>query len=353
MSHGDIEWARWQPSALNSGVIRQRPEDFRVEELLPFVAEGEGEHLWVHLRKTGENTEFVARALARAAGVPPRSVGYAGLKDRHAVTTQWFSVHSPKDPPTDWIDALPESCEVLSVTRGRRKIRTGSLRGNRFSLVVRDCAGDPEAVAAVLESLLAGGVPNYFGEQRFGRGRANLERARELFAGDHPVRDRKRRGLYLSAARSWIFNLVLDRRLREGTWDQLLDGEVLNLDGSHSWFHAEVIDDALRERYRQLDIHPTGPLWGQGELDSSGVVAELEREVASDWPGLAEGLAAFGLKQERRALRLRLLEMDHEWLAADVLRLELLLPAGAYATTVLRELGTLRDAQRAEGEDQL
>ena len=142
-------------------------------------------------------------------------------------------------------------------------------------------------------------------------------------------------------------------RLREGTWDRLLDGEVFNLDGSHSWFHAEEIDDALRERYARLDIHPTGPLWGRGDLDSSGAVADLEREVAGGWPEITEGLAAFGLKQERRALRLRLLEMDHEWLASDVLRLQLQLPAGAYATTVLRELGTLRDAQRAEGEDRL
>ena len=353
MSAWDTQWTRWRAPALTRGVIRQLPEDFHVDELLPFEAEGAGEHLWVHLRKRGENTDFVARALARAVGVPPRAVGYAGLKDRHAVTTQWFSIHAPKDPPAQWAERLPDSCEVLSVTRGRRKIRTGSLRGNRFGLIVRDCAGDAEALAASLDALVRGGVPNYFGEQRFGRERANLRQAQALFSGESEVRDRKRRGLYLSAARSWIFNQVLDRRLRQGTWDRLLDGEVLNLDGSHSWFRAEQIDDTLRARYAELDVHPTGPLWGRGELDSSGEVAELESAVGAEWSAFAEGLASHGLKQERRALRMRLLDVTHEWLEPDVLRLELELPAGAYATTVLRELGTLRDAQRAEGEDSL
>ena len=353
MTAWDTQWARWRAPALTRGVIRQAPEDFRVDELLPFEAEGEGEHLWVHLRKRGENTDFVARALARAIGVPPRAVGYAGLKDRHAVTTQWFSIHAPKDPPAQWAGQLPDSCEVLNVTRGRRKIRTGSLRGNRFALIIRDCTGDPGALNDSLQALVQGGVPNYFGEQRFGRERANLRQALAMFAGESDVRDRKRRGLYLSAARSWLFNQVLDRRLRQGTWDRLLDGEVLNLDGSHSWFRAEQIDDRLRARYAALDVHPTGPLWGRGELDSSGAVAELEAGVAAEWSAFAEGLVSQGLKQERRALRMRLMDVAQDWLAPDVLKLELELPAGAYATTVLRELGTLRDAQRAEGEDLL
>ena len=324
-----------------------------MDEILPYAAEGEGEHLWLHVRKVGENTDFVARALARAMNVGPRGVGYAGLKDRHAVTTQWFSVQAPKDPPADWIERLPDGIEVLSVTRGRRKIRTGSLRGNRFELVVRDCRGTPESLAESLAALAAHGVPNYFGEQRFGRERGNLDRAMGLFEGRSRVKDRKRRGLYLSAARSWLFNQVLDRRLRDGSWDRLLDGEVLMLDGSHSWFQAETVDETLRERFARLDVHPTGPLWGRGELDTTAEVAALEAETAADWPVFCQGLAEFGLKQERRALRFRLDEPDHEWLGPDALRLAFVLPAGAYATAVLRELGTLHDAQRAEGESAL
>jgi len=353
MSEWTTEWARWREPALTAGVIRTRGEDFCVDEILPFAPEGEGEHLWLHVRKTGENTDFVGRALAKAVGVPPRGVGYAGLKDRHAVTTQWFSVHAPTDPAAGWQDALPEGVEIVEATRGRRKIRTGSLSGNRFELVLRDCRGEPAAVAASLAALANQGVPNYFGEQRFGRARGNLDRAIALFEGRLRERDRKRRGMYLSAARSWVFNQVLDRRLREGCWDRLLDGELLMLDGSHSWFRAETIDATLRERHARLDVHPTGPLWGAGALESSGAVVVLETAVAGAWPVMCEGLAAAGLKQERRALRLHLADPQHEWLAPDTLRIAFTLPAGAYATAVLRELGTLRDAQRAEGEDAL
>lgn len=347
------DWARWQTPALTTGIIRRQPGDFRVDEILPYTAEGEGEHLWLQVEKTGENTDFVGRALARAIGVPPRGVGYAGLKDRHAVTTQWFSVHAPKDPPADWQSGLPPGVRILEATRGRRKIRTGSLSGNHFTIVLRDCQGDAQTLAGSLAALTAQGVPNYFGEQRFGRGRGNLDRAAALFEGRLREPDRKRRGLYLSAARSWVFNQVLDRRLREGSWDRLLDGELLMLDGTHSWFQAPVIDDTLRRRHAELDVHPTGPLWGEGALESTGAVAELEAAVAGEWQVLCAGLVAAGLRQERRALRLRLLDVQHTWLAADTLRLSFTLPAGAYATAVLRELGTLRDAQRAEGENEL
>ncbi|MDY6898092.1 MAG: tRNA pseudouridine(13) synthase TruD, partial [Cyanobacteriota bacterium] len=209
------------------GLIRQVPEDFVVEERVDIELEGEGEHLWVQLRKRGQNTEYVAAQLARLCEVPRRAVGYAGRKDRHAVTTQWFSVHLPgKQGPGDWT-ALPESVEVLQTARHRRKLQTGALKANRFRLVIRDLTGEPDQIESRLERLARRGVPNYFGEQRFGHGGRNVERAHEWFAGEFRPRDRSLRSLLLSSARSFLFNEVLAARVRADSWDRVLPGEVL------------------------------------------------------------------------------------------------------------------------------
>ena len=348
-----VRWSTWLAPSLTSGVIRSKPADFCVDEILPFEPEGEGEHLWLHVRKTGTNTEFAARAIAKALNVSPRNVSYAGLKDRHAVTMQWFSAHALKEPDAGWGERLPPEIEVLAIKRGRRKLRTGSLSGNRFVITLRECVADRAALEASLARMQSSGVPNFFGEQRFGRERDNLAQALALFEDRIRVRDHKRRGLYLSAARSWIFNQVLDARIRAGQWDQLLEGEVFMLDGSHSWFVSQALDAEIEDRYARMDIHPTGPLWGAGELASHGAVRVLEERIAGESPAFCAGLAKFGLKQERRALRMRVDELVAEWPEDDVLRLSFTLPAGAYATAVLRELGPLRDAQRAESDEWL
>lgn len=320
------------------GRLRAVPEDFLVREELGFTLEGSGEHAWLWVRKRDANTDWVARRLAERAGVPVGAIGYAGLKDRHAVTEQWFSVHLPGRPEPDWADSDEADFAVLKAVRHSRKLRRGALTGNAFRIVIRELDGDPAEMLERLGLVAAIGVPNYFGEQRFGREGSNLEHAAAMLRGEEKVRDHHRRGLYLSAARAALFNAVLARRVTDRTWNRALAGEVLMLDGSHSIFDAAELDDTLRQRVAEFDLHPTGPLWGTGELRSGGSARELEEAVAATLPTFRDGLAAVGLRQERRALRLTARDATLEFPDARTAVLNFRLPAGAYATTVLREL---------------
>ncbi len=341
-------WPRTTTPALNTATLRAAPEDFVVEEQMPYTLAGAGEHLWVKLRKRGYNTEQVAKQLARSAGVTRREVGYAGMKDRHAVSVQWFSLHLAARPDPDW-DSLPEGMTVLESTRHSRKLKTGALAGNRFNIVLRDCSDGSlihyrDAVLRRSEAIRTQGVPNYFGEQRFGHGGGNVAAARAMFAGSGNVRDRKQGGIYLSAARSLIFNEVLARRVSAGSWDQALDGDAMMLNGSRSFFVPEGVDDIIRRRLAEADIHPSGPLWGRGNLPTNAAVRELETTVASAHTDLVRGLEAAGLEQERRALRVIPQEFSTQWLDATALSLTFVLPPGSYATMLVRELADYRDA---------
>jgi len=324
------------------GRLRAEPADFRVEELLGFEPDGHGEHAFLWVEKTGANTDWVARRLAQVAGVAPMAVGYAGLKDRHAVTRQVFTVQLAGRADPDWNALGIEGVKVLSVARHSRKLRRGAHRGNRFVIRLRDVEGDAGAIAARLETIAARGVPNYFGEQRFGRDGGNVALAETLFAGRRLAREQ--RGIALSAARSTVFNAVLARRVADASWDRPLEGEVWMLDGTHAIFGPEPWTDALAQRLAALDIHPSGPMWGLGELRSAGVVAALERAVARDHAGLAAGLEQAGLSQERRALRLRVRDLRHAWIEAGMLELAFALDSGAFATGMLRELVDWRAA---------
>lgn len=317
--------------------MRASPEDFRVDEDLGFAPSGEGEHLFLQIEKRGANTAWVAQQLARWAGIPEHGVSYAGLKDRHAVTTQAFTVHLPKRVAPDF-EALAQQPDfrVLSHAWHARKLPRGALRGNRFGLLLREVEGERDAIEARLHHLTARGVPNYFGEQRFGRDGGNLPAARAMFAGKRMARDK--RSILLSATRSAIFNDVLAQRVEAASWDRALDGEVFMLDGSHSVFGPEPPTPELRARLDALDVHPTGPLWGAGTLRCGGECAALETAVSAQHAELAAGLENAGLKQERRALRLAVRQLAWEWRESAIF-LEFFLPAGAYATTVLHALG--------------
>lgn len=319
-----------------TGRLRLAHEDFLVEEILGYDADGSGEHALLWVEKRGANTDWLARELAKFAGVPPLAVGYAGLKDRHAVTRQAFTVQLAGKPDPDWSAFPHENVKVLAATRHGRKLKRGALRGNRFVLVLREVQGERERAGQVLAAIAARGVPNYFGEQRFGREGGNLDQARAMFAGRRV--DRDKRGFLLSAARSQIFNSVLAARVERGTWDAPLDGEIWSLAGSRSWFGPEPYGDVLAERLARGDIHPSGPLWGQGEPPATGEVGALEREIAAAHDDLAQGLAAARMDQERRPLRLLPKDLRWHWLADDALELSFELPAGAYATVVAREV---------------
>ncbi|TZF91043.1 tRNA pseudouridine(13) synthase TruD [Cognatilysobacter lacus] len=339
------------PRALGPAVLtatfRERMEDFVVEEIAGFDPSGSGEHLLLEVEKRGMNTVFAARRIAEWASVKEMAVGYAGLKDRHAVTRQRFSVHLPGRDAPDVASLESESFRVLHATRHARKLARGGLVGNRFVLTLRNVDGERAAIEARIAAIADRGVPNYFGEQRFGRAGDNVAQARAMFAGRR-VR-REERSLLLSAARSELFNRVLAERVRRECWAAPLDGEVWMLDGRRSIFGPEPFTPVLAERLAEFDIHPTGPLWGRGPLRSEGESRALEDAVLDgpDALELRRGLEAAGLEQERRALRLRPADVGFDWRGDDVLELRFALPPGTYATCVLEALGDVAEPPRA------
>jgi len=337
------ELARAHGAPVLRARIRTTPEDFRVDELDAFEASGSGEHLLLTIEKRGMNTAFAAKRIAQWAGVAESAIGQAGMKDRHAVTVQRFSVWLPKRVAPDLEALQSDELRVLGHAWHSRKLPRGALAGNWFRLVLRRMQGDREAVDARLQQIAAQGVPNYFGEQRFGRGGGNVAKAIAMFAGGRVKREE--RSMLLSAARSELFNRVLDARVQAGSWNSALEGEVWMLDGSRSVFGPEPINADLQARLEAFDIHPSGPLWGEGDLRSIGDAAACElRALEGDTAlRLRTGLEKVGLKQERRALRLRPDALEWEWLGEDALVLAFGLPPGCYATTVLRELGEIID----------
>ncbi|KJV37001.1 tRNA pseudouridine(13) synthase TruD [Luteibacter yeojuensis] len=334
MSDNDLPFAFGAPPL--RARLRSQAEDFFVEEILGYEADGAGEHAFLQVEKRGANTDWVAREVAKFAGIAPMNVGYAGMKDRHAVTRQVFTVQLPGKADPDWAAFPHPEVTLTALGRHSRKIKRGALRGNRFVLVLREVDGDRAAAEARLAAIAARGVPNYFGEQRFGLGGNNVEQARAMFKGRRV--DRDKRSILLSAARSHIFNGVLAERVAAGTWDAGMDGEIWGLDGSRSWFGPEAFNDTLAERLARFDIHPTGPLWGSGATPAGGDVAELETAVAARDEDLATGLAGARMDHERRALRLKPADFAWRWLDDGALEVSFALPAGAYATTVIREL---------------
>lgn len=328
------EYAHGRPPL--SAELRSQPEDFRVIETLGYGADGDGEHVLLRIRKRGLTTGQAADALARFAGVKSRAVGYAGMKDRHAVTEQAVSVQLPGREEPDWAALGRDDLVVIDHARHRRKLKRGALQGNRFVITLRAVAGDRERAEQVLARICTQGVPNYFGAQRFGRAGDNVAQALAMFAGRR-VR-RNQRGILLSAARSHIFNVVLDARVRADNWNKGLDGELYSLAGSRSWFGPESDSDALRRRVTDADIHPSGPLWGDGPTPAGGEAGRLENAIAEDNPELCQGLAAARMQHDRRALRLLPQGLAWSWPDSNSLELCFGLSPGGYATTVIREI---------------
>ncbi|MCG7908634.1 MAG: tRNA pseudouridine(13) synthase TruD [Candidatus Thiodiazotropha taylori] len=321
------------------GVIRSCADDFQVDEELGFLPDEEGEHLLVQIRKRETNTQWLAGQLARLAGIDRKDVGFAGLKDRHAVTTQWFSLGMAGRPEPDWQALDEDLIEVLAVHRHKKKLRRGTLRGNHFVLRVRQLDAQQQAIETRLQQLQEAGMPNYFGEQRFGHDYSNLDQADRLFSPSRPRLNRSLRGLIISAARSQLFNQVLAARIEQGNWNRPLAGDYFQLDGSRGCFadHEEQ-PERLLSRCASLDIHPTGPLWGRGRSLVKEATESLERQLLSPFELWRNGLEHVGLQQERRALRVALKGLQWQFLEEGDLQLRFFLPAGCYATAMLREL---------------
>lgn len=334
-----LAYAYGGPAA--QGQLKSQTDDFIVEELLPFQPEGQGEHSFLYIEKCHENTEYVARVLARHAGVRQRDIGFAGLKDRHGRTRQWFSVWLPGKPDPDWQALNSEQLQILTVSRHPRKLKRGVLEGNRFQIRIRDWQGDIDKTQQQLIAIAQQGYPNYFGEQRFGFQGRNLEKALAMFAGQKVKPEL--RSIYLSAVRSFLFNQILSARVEASNWNRGLDGDVFQLADTHSFFASHTVDELLEQRLESFDIHPTGPLWGKGESAAMADALITEQVIVQNYPVLTEGLIKAGLEQDRRALRVMPVNLSWEFVASDSLLLAFQLPAGSYATALLREIVNISD----------
>ncbi|MBT1062235.1 tRNA pseudouridine(13) synthase TruD [Bowmanella sp. Y26] len=334
MNFDTSHWHYCYGKPLGTGLLKQHPEDFIVREQLGYSPCGEGEHIYLWVRKTGLNTANVAEQLARFAGVHPRNVSFSGRKDKHAVTEQWIGVHLPGKQDPDWQSFAMPGVEILKAIRHNRKLRTGTHKFNDFILTIRELS-QPDEVTDRLNALTAG-VPNYFGEQRFGNRNGNLFLGARLLDGE-TIRDRQKRSMAISALRSWLFNEFVSCRLAESGSKQALDGDVMLLQGSNSFFCAEQWSDELQQRLQEGDIHFSAPMWGQGELASRAQALLFESTVASHHQALCEGLAALGLSQERRAL-MQYPEQLQWQIEGQQLQLSFRLQAGGFATAVTREL---------------
>jgi len=319
-----------------SAVFKAEPGDFRVDEDLGYLPSGSGEHYCVRISKTAITTRQVVERLARKTGVREANIGYAGQKDKQGVCTQWFSIWIPGGSTPDLESLHDDSLQILESNWNSRKIRLGTHHSNRFQIRLKQVRGAP--VTQRLDQLATDGVPNYFGEQRFGRNGNNAAMALQWFSGKLRKPDRFQRGILLSAARSAVFNEVLSRRVETSSWNTYLAGDVMNLAGSESVFVPAQWDDTLAERLKHHDIHPTGPLWGCGELRSSAEANLLETSVQTHMAALCAGLEARGMQQSRRSLRLMPGNMRYEQTAEDEWLISFSLPPGTYATAVLREI---------------
>ena len=334
-----LELAYLKTAPKQTALLKAECADFVVKENLGYSMAGEGEFVAVRVRKTDANTLFVGEKLAQFAGISARNMSYAGLKDRRAVTEQWFSLQMPGKTTPDFGDFQLEGIEILEVTRHNRKIRTGSLDGNYFEILLRN-AIETDDLKVRLENLSKFGFPNYFTEQRFGWDGHNLTQALRWAKGEIQVKDRKKRSFYLSAARSEVFNLVVSERLKQGVANRVLPNDIVQLSGSHSWFVADEKEDlnVLQLRLEQGDLQLTAPLIGE----TAQPACSLENDIVQQHQDIANLMKQERLKPARRPLLMK--PKDFNWQFEETgLRLKFYLPAGSYATALVRELVNIEE----------
>ena len=341
-------WADLPPlthTPRTGGVLRSVPADFQVDELPLYSPSGEGEHLYLHLRKTGHTTAHVLRELAGQLGLRPQQIGVAGLKDRHAVTTQWLSVPLSAGRRLERFGL--EGVEILETGRHGNRLGMGHLLGNRFTVRVREAAGSAPAALVTLERLSTLGIPNYFGPQRFGLGGLNAEEGLRVLRGESRLRDPAVRRFLVSSVQSLVFNRFLALRLERGLFDGLLSGDMAKKHDTGGVFEVE---DAAAEtpRARRGEVSATGTLFGRKVRPLQREAGELERGA----------LSAFGLtpevfaerKGDRRLTRIFASDTGVEP-EDDGYTVRFSLPRGSFATSLLRELtGSDLDEPEPPGE---
>jgi tRNA pseudouridine13 synthase len=320
--------------------VRSTPEDFQVREQLGFELSGDGEHAFLYLEKRALNSLDLLERVAKLAGVHRREVGISGMKDRNAVTSQWFSVGLAGRDEPDWRQLEDEGdVKVLEVGRHRRKLRRGVHRANRFCLRLRQLEADRGPLEQRLEQVRRSGVPNYFGEQRFGRNGSTLAQARHWSERGGRRISHNKRSLYLSALRAEVFNRLLAERVSECSWDRVLEGDMCMLAGTRSQFQCRQVDADIEARARSGDLHPALPLWGRGDA-----------EVPAAQEAVCRFLEQAGLELAWRATRAVPDDFCWRFCDDDSLQLDFALGAGSYATALLAELVQYQE-ERNTGSD--
>lgn len=333
----DLSYLNGKPTV--TGIYKQYNQDFIVKEDLGYELTNEGEHVFVEIRKEDCNTLFVAEQLAKFANISTKLVGYAGLKDRNAITTQLFGLHIPGKLTPDFSQFKLAGCEVLSVTRHNKKLRIGGLKGNFFSLRLRDIS-DASALEARLQLIQHSGVPNYFGEQRFGRDEHNLTQAMLWANGEINIKDRKKRSFYLSAARSAIFNDIVSQRIAKGIFNTVLNGDVLQLAERRSWFVAEAKElDVLQSRMNLGELNITAPMVGDNQLNTMEDALLFETScINHHWSSFLNLFKKERIETARRAIILRPKNLTWQWQDQATILINFWLPAGCFGTSIIREL---------------
>ena len=325
-----------------TGRLKAEFADFIVREELGYPLAGEGEFVAVKVRKTNANTLFVGEQLAKFVGISVKNMSYAGLKDRHAVTEQWFCLHLAGKETPDFSTFECEGMEILEVTRHNRKIRTGALEGNHFELLLRDVV-ETDELKQRLNQLQEIGFPNYFTEQRFGRDGHNLTQAQRWASGEISVKDRKKRSFYLSAARSEVFNLVVSQRITDHQMQTVLLGDYLQLAGSNSFFEVKAEDLVQsQQRLDENDVLLTAPLIGENSLEQNG--NEREKAIVAQHENLISLMKKERMNTARRAMLCK--PQDLRWqFEPEGLRITFFLNSGSYATGLVRELIILNEEE--------
>ena len=355
-----LAFANGKPELL--ATLKQEFADFRVDEQLSFRFTEQGEYAYLWIEKIDRSTVDVAKKLSEVTGVHGSEIGYSGMKDRRAQTRQWFSIKLPAGREAELAACESDSLRIVETHRNSRKLKIGSHRSNHFRILLRDCGGSRDEFEQRLAKISSAGVPNYFGFQRFGKDLSNLHQVQawmsaELSEASAPLpKQRFKRSMLFSAARSYLFNQLLSRRLELGNWNAYVVGDVLNLDGTGRSFALDEgveWDGILQQRLEDFDIHITGPLCGEivskDKYVSYGKAADIEDAVCKEFNTLLAGLRHFGLKAARRPLRFRPIELTWEWLQGEQadrssdLLLDFSLGKGAYATSLLRELCVTRE----------
>ncbi|MEC5100157.1 tRNA pseudouridine(13) synthase TruD [Raoultella ornithinolytica] len=336
IAFNELTWLHGKPQG--QGILKANPEDFVVVEDLGFAPDGEGEHLLVRILKTDCNTRFVADALAKFLKIHAREVSFAGQKDKHAVTEQWLCARLPGKEMPDLSKFQLEGCQVLEYARHKRKLRLGALKGNQFTLILREIS-DRDDVERRLQAVAAQGVPNYFGAQRFGIGGSNLLGALRWAESGAALRDRNKRSFWLSAARSGLFNQQVSIRLKKPEFNQVVDGDALQLAGRGSWFVATPEERAqLQERVDNRELMITAALPGSGEWGSQREALAAEQAAVAEETQLQALLVREKVEAARRAMLLYPQQMSWNWWDDVTVELRFWLPAGSFATSVVREL---------------